>query len=40
MKRTLFILLAASVCGVAAAQEGMILKNGPIAIQLNEDAGV
>jgi len=40
MKRTLLVLLAASLCGVAAAQEGRILKNGPIAITLNQEAGV
>ncbi len=40
MKKTLIILLAASLCSFSTAQEGMILKNGPIVIELNQEAGV
>ena len=40
MKRTIIILLVSSLVNFAYAQEGMILKNGPIAIQLNREAGV
>ena len=35
MKKTLLILLAVSLYSFAAAQEWMILKNGPIAIERN-----
>ncbi len=36
MKRTVIILLVSSLVNFAFAQNGMILKNGPIEIQLNE----
>ena len=40
MKRTIPILLVACLCSFAAAQEGRIFKNGPIAIQLNATPNV
>jgi len=35
MKRALYILLAASLINIVSAEEGRILRNGPIAIELN-----
>jgi hypothetical protein len=40
MKKTVCALLIASLCSIAVAEEGRILKNGPIEIKLNREAGV
>jgi hypothetical protein len=40
LKTTLSLLLATALCSFSFAQQGRILKNGPIAIHLNADTCV